>query len=197
MHAMHDDISEILLTKSQIHERVVELGAQLSADYASCGEDLILLCILKGASVFFTDLARAMTIPLQMEFMGIASYGDTVRSSGIVRITKDLDVSIMGKHVVIAEDIMDSGLTFSHLKQLLSSRNPASLRICCLLDKPSRRACDVTPDYRGFVIPDKFVVGYGLDYAGFYRNLPYVGVLKSSVYDEQQSVQQDKTEGEI
>ena len=184
MHSMHDDIDEILLTEIQIQQRVRELGAQLSADYAHSGEDLILICILKGASMFFSDLARVMTIPLQMEFMGIASYGNTVRSSGIVRITKDLDISIMGKHVVIAEDIVDSGFTYSHLKQLLSSRNPASLRICSLLDKPSRRECDVTPDYYGFAIPDKFVVGYGLDYAGFYRNLPYVGVLKSSVYAE-------------
>lgn len=184
MGTMLDDIAEVLLSKEQIAQRVAELGAALSADYADCGEDVVLLCILKGASVFFTDLARAMTIPLQMEFMGISSYGNTQETSGVVRVTKDLDMPITGKHVIIAEDIMDSGLTFAYLTQLLLTRKPASLRICCLLDKPARRANGATPDYCGFVIPDKFVVGYGLDYAGFYRNLPFVGVLKPSVYDK-------------
>ncbi len=184
MGRMQDDIESILLGEEQIHQRVLELGEKISADYADCGRDVILVCILKGACVFFADLARAMTIPLQMEFMGISSYGNTVKTSGIVRITKDLDTSIMDKHVIIAEDIMDSGLTLTHLTQLLSSRNPASMRICCLLDKPERRECSITPDYCGFVIPNKFVVGYGLDYAGVYRNLPYVGVLKPSVYGE-------------
>lgn len=184
MGQMRDDIESVLLSEEQIHKRVAELGAQISADYADCGQDVILICILKGACVFFSDLARAMTIPLHMEFMGISSYGNTVKTSGIVRITKDLDTSIMDKHVIIAEDIMDSGLTLSHLTRLLSSRNPASMRICCLLDKPERRECSITPDYCGFVIPNKFVVGYGLDYAGIYRNLPYVGVLKPSVYGE-------------
>ena len=179
---MRDDLSEVLLTEETIHKRVRELGAQISKDYADCGENVVLVCILKGAVVFFSDLARALTIPIQMEFMGISSYGNGQKTSGIVRITKDMDTSITDKHVIIAEDIMDSGLTLSHLTRLLQSRNPASMRICCLLDKPERRECEITPDYCGFIIPNKFVVGYGLDYAGVYRNLPFVGVLKPSVY---------------
>lgn len=181
---MQDDIAEVLLTQEAISRRVNELGEQLSKDYEQYGDDVILICILKGAVVFFSDLARAMRIPVQMEFMGISSYGSAQKTSGIVRITKDIDMSIMDKHVIIAEDIMDSGLTLSHLTRLLSSRNPASMKVCCLLDKPERRECEITPDYCGFIIPNKFVVGYGLDYAGVYRNLPYVGVLKPSVYSE-------------
>ena len=181
---MRDDIDEILLTQEAIAKRVAELGEQISKDYAAYGDDVILVCILKGAVTFFADLARAMTIPVRYEFMGISSYGNERKTSGIVRITKDMDTSITGKHVIIAEDIMDSGLTLSHLTQLLNSRNPASMRICCLLDKPERRECDITPDYCGFIIPNKFVVGYGLDFAGIYRNLPYVGVLKPAVYSE-------------
>ena len=181
---MRDDVDEILLTEEQIRQRVGEMGAQISADYADCGDSVILICILKGACVFFADLARAMSIPVRYEFMGISSYGNERKTSGIVRITKDLDTSISGKHVIIAEDIMDSGLTLSHLTKLLDSRNPASMKICCLLDKPERRECEITPDYCGFIIPNKFVVGYGLDYAGVYRNLPYVGVLKPAVYSE-------------
>lgn len=177
---MEEDIAEVLLDKETIAKRVAELGEQISKDYE--GKDIILICILKGACVFFTDIARQINNHMQMEFMGISSYGDAQKTSGIVRITKDIEASITDKHVIIAEDIMDSGLTLSHLKKLLSSRNPASLKICCLLDKPSRRECDITPDYCGFIIPNKFVVGYGLDYAGLYRNLPYVGVLKPSVY---------------
>ncbi len=181
-HNMLEDLSEVLLTEETIHKRVKELGAQISEGYADSSEDVILVCILKGATVFFADLARAITIPMQMEFMGISSYGNERKTSGIVRITKDMDTSITNKHVVIAEDIMDSGLTLSYLTRLLQSRNPASMRVCCLLDKPERRECEITPDYCGFIIPNKFVVGYGLDYMGFYRNLPFVGVLKPSVY---------------
>ena len=178
----HDDIAKVLISEEQIKQRIVELGAELRRDYANVEGDIVLICILKGAVMFFADLARAMDLNLQMEFMGISSYGNERRTSGIVRITKDIDTSITGKHVIIAEDIMDSGLTLSHLLKLLSSRSPASLKICCLLDKPSRRECELTPDYRGFEIPNEFVVGYGLDYNGFLRNLPYVGVLKPSVY---------------
>ncbi len=180
----HDDIAKILVSEAEIKERIAQLGAELRRDYAHLDGEIVLICILKGAVMFFADLARAMDMNLQMEFMGISSYGNERRTSGIVRITKDIDTSITGKHVIIAEDIMDSGLTLSHLMQLLSSRNPASLKVCCLLDKPSRRECDITPDYRGFEIPNEFVVGYGLDYDGFLRNLPYVGVLKPSVYSE-------------
>jgi len=181
---MRDDIAKVLLSEEEIQQRVKELGEQLSKDYAESEEDVVLLCILKGAVVFFADLARAMSIPVQMEFMGISSYGNEQKTSGIVRITKDIDTSITGKHVIIAEDIMDSGLTLSHLTRLLMSRNPASLKVCCLLDKPERRECEISPDYCGFIIPNEFVVGYGLDFMGFYRNLPFVGVLNASVYSE-------------
>ena len=167
---MEQDIAEILLDEATIQARVAELGAQLTQDYQ--GKEVIMICILKGAVVFYADLVRAMDVHMKMDFMGISSYG----------ITKDIDSSITGKHVIIAEDIMDSGLTLSHLLRLLKERKPASIRICCLLDKPSRRECDITPDYYGFIIPNKFVVGYGLDYMGLYRNLPYVGVLKPEVY---------------
>lgn len=177
---MAQNLSEVLLTEEEIKKRVLELGEQISKDYQ--GKEVILVCILKGACIFFSDLARAMTIHMQMDFMGISSYGNAQKTSGIVRISKDMDLSITDKHVIIAEDIMDSGLTLSHLTKLLSSRNPASMRICCLLDKPERRECDISPDYCGFIIPNKFVVGYGLDYCGEYRNLPYVGVLKEEVY---------------
>lgn len=181
-HSMDDDMAFVMLDEEMIQKRVKELGKQISDDYRDCEEEVILLCLLRGASVFFADLARAMDIRIRFEFMGTSSYGDERKSSGIVRITKDLDTSIDGKHVIIAEDIMDSGHTLSHLKRLLESRNPKSLRICTLLDKPDRRETDITPDYCGFVIPDEFVVGYGLDYTNIYRNLPYVGVLKPEVY---------------
>lgn len=179
---MAQDIAEVLLSEEVIRARVKELGEQLSRDYA--GKEVVLVCILKGACVFFADLARQMTVHIKIDFMGISSYGDAMKTSGIVRITKDMDTSITDRHVIIAEDIMDSGLTLSHLTRLLSARNPASMRICCLLDKPERRECDITPDYCGFLIPNKFVVGYGLDYEGRYRNLPYVGVLKPEVYSD-------------
>ncbi len=179
---MEQDIEEILLDKETIDMRVQELGAQLTQDYA--GKEVVMIGILKGAIVFYADLARAMDIYMKMDFMGISSYGDAQKTSGIVRITKDIDSSITGKHVIIAEDIMDSGLTLSHLIRLLHERKPKSIRVCCLLDKPSRRECNLTPDYCGFTIPNKFVVGYGLDYQGQYRNLPYVGVLKPEVYGE-------------
>ncbi|MDD6887087.1 MAG: hypoxanthine phosphoribosyltransferase [Candidatus Aphodomorpha sp.] len=179
---MEQDIEEILLDKETIEKRVQELGAQLTKDYA--GKEVVMIGILKGAVVFYADLARAMDIYMKMDFMGISSYGDAQKTSGIVRITKDIDSSITGKHVIIAEDIMDSGLTLSHLIRLLHERKPKSIRVCCLLDKPSRRECDLKPDYCGFTIPNKFVVGYGLDFQGQYRNLPYVGVLKPEVYGE-------------
>ncbi len=175
-----EDMAEILLDYDVIQQRVKELAAQISRDYE--GEEVVLLCILKGAVMFFSDLARNLTIQCQMDFMSISSYGDGVKTSGIVRIAKDTDMSITGKHVLIVEDIMDSGLTLNYLTNLLESRNPASMRIVCLLDKPERRECDITPDYCGFIIPNKFVVGFGLDYIGRYRHLPYVGVLKPEVY---------------
>lgn len=174
---MNLDIDHVLLSEAQIAERVKELGARLSEDYE--GKDVILICILKGAVHFFSDLSRSMTCHLEMDFMSISSYGNSARkTSGIVRIAKDLDTSITGRHVLIVEDIMDSGLTLNHLMNLLKAREPASIKVCCLLDKPARRECDIAPDYVGFVIPDEFVLGYGLDYDAYYRNLPYVGVKK-------------------
>lgn len=171
---MEKEVSRVLISEEQIRERVKELGEQISRDYA--GKNVVLLCILKGAVQFFSDLSRQLTCNVEMDFMSISSYGNALRTSGIVRISKDMDTSITGRHVLIVEDIMDSGLTLNHLTGILKSRQPASLKIACLLDKPERRECDISPDYVGFVIPNEFVVGYGLDYEGRLRNLPYVGI---------------------
>ncbi len=173
---MNRDIDHVLISEEQISRRVKELGAQISEDYE--GKDVVLVCILKGAVIFFADLARAITCHMEMDFLSISSYGNNTKTSGIVRISKDMDTSITGRHVLIVEDIMDSGLTLNHLTHLLKAREPASLKIACLLDKPERRECAITPDYVGFVIPNEFVLGYGLDYEQRYRNLPYVGVMK-------------------
>lgn len=173
---MNSEISHVLISEERIKERVKELGAEISRDYD--GKDVILVCILKGAVIFFSDLARAITCHINMDFMSISSYGNNTKTSGIVRISKDMDTSITGRHVLIVEDIMDSGLTLNHLTNILRTREPASLKIACLLDKPERRECAITPDYVGFVIPNEFVLGYGLDYDQRYRNLPYVGVMK-------------------
>ncbi len=171
---MEKEVSRVLISEEQIRERVKEMGEQISRDYA--GENVVLLCILKGAVQFFSDLSRQLTCNVEMDFMSISSYGNAMRTSGIVRISKDIDTSITDRHVLIVEDIMDSGLTLNHLTNILKTRKPASLKIACLLDKPERRECDISPDYVGFVIPNEFVVGYGLDYEGRLRNLPYVGV---------------------
>ena len=172
---MNREIDRVLLSEEQIRQRVAELGAPHSEE--NDGTNVILVCILKGAVHFFSDLSRHITCHMEMDFMSISSYGNNARkTSGIVRIAKDMDVSITGRHVLIVEDIMDSGLTLKHLTTLLQARQPASLKICCLLDKPERRECDISPDYVGFVIPNAFVLGYGLDYDGYFRNLPYVGV---------------------
>ncbi len=177
---MNRDIEKELLSRELINARIAELGAKISDDYE--GKDVILVCILKGAVMFFADLCRAMTCHLEMDFMSISSYGNSSKTSGIVRISKDMDISITGRHVLIVEDIMDSGLTLNHLTQILKARMPASLKIACLLDKPERRECAIAPDYVGFVIPNEFVVGFGLDCEQFYRNLPYVGIMKPEVY---------------
>ncbi|HLT59063.1 MAG TPA: hypoxanthine phosphoribosyltransferase [Limnochordales bacterium] len=178
---MHDDVAEILLDEATIQAKVRSLGARLSRDYA--GKFPILICILKGAFIFTADLMRQLTIPARVDFMAISSYGNRARTSGVVQILKDLDCSIEGEHVLVVEDIIDSGLTLSYLLDNLRSRRPASLRTVVLLDKPARREVDYTPDYVGFQVPDKFVVGYGLDYAGLYRHLPYIGVLKPEIYE--------------
>ena len=177
---MNRDIEKILVSEEEIRGRVRELGERISQDYA--GKDLVVICVLKGASLFFADLCRAITVHMKMDFMGISSYGDAQKTSGIVKITKDVDSSITEKHVLIVEDIMDSGHTLTYLIKMLKERQPASVKVACLLDKPSRREVDITPDYCGFVVPNEFVVGFGLDYFGRYRNLPYVGVLKPEVY---------------
>ena len=164
-----------LLSESVIRARVKALGAQLAAEYA--GKSLVLLCVLKGSFVFAADLARAIDLPLRVEFLGVRSYGDDTRSSGVVQITQDLTRPIAGDHVLLVEDIVDTGLTLSYLREQLLARMPSSVKVCALLHKPSRSVRPVEIDYLGFTVDDVFVVGYGLDHAERYRNLPYVGVL--------------------
>jgi hypoxanthine phosphoribosyltransferase len=178
--SLHEDVSEVLLTADQLHARVRELGAQLSEDYR--GREPVLVSVLKGSIVFLADLVRAMEIPLSVDLMEVSSYGSGTETSGQVRILKDLSGSIEGRDVVVVEDIIDTGLTLHYLLRYLAERTPASIRVCCLLDKPARRLAEIEISYRGFTIPDCFVVGYGLDFDERYRNLPYVGVLRPSVY---------------
>lgn len=173
---------KVLLSADAIAARVRTLGAQIARDHrARAGEDeeLVLVCVLKGAFVFAADLARALDVPLRVEFLGVQSYGEATASSGDVRLTLDLGHSIAGKHVLLVEDIVDTGLTLSYLLGMLRARGPASLTTCALLDKPSRRRVEGGADHVGFAIGDVFVVGYGLDHAGLYRNLPYIGVLEA------------------
>jgi hypoxanthine phosphoribosyltransferase len=179
---LEEDIAQILLSEQQIAQRVAEMGQQISRDYA--GKDLMLVCILKGANMFLADLVRQITLPVAYDFVAVSSYGADTKSSGVVRILKDLDESVESKHVLVIEDIVDTGLTLrlSYLLENLRSRRAASVKVCSLLDKPSRRRVDVLVDYYGFQVDDQFVVGYGLDYQGRYRNLPYVGVLKPEIY---------------
>ena len=174
-----DGVSEELLGADVLAARIRELGAEISRDYA--GRDLLLVCVLKGAIFFLADLMRAIDLPLELDFMAISSYGAATDTSGVVRILKDLDTSIADRDVLIVEDIIDSGLTLSYLARTLEARRPASLEICALLTKPSRRQMEVPVRYIGFEIPDRFVIGYGLDYAERYRNLPYLGVLADEV----------------
>jgi len=174
------DVEEVLLSGEQVQARVAELGAQLAADYA--GRDPVLVSVLKGSIIFLADLVRAMPIPLSIDLMEVSSYGASTESSGQVRILKDLSTSIAGRDVIVVEDIIDTGLTLNYLLRYLHDRGPSSIRICCLLDKPARRLAEIEIDYRGFTIPDRFVIGYGLDYGERYRNLPYIGVLRPSVY---------------
>jgi hypoxanthine phosphoribosyltransferase len=178
---LHADIAEILLTEEQISTRVAELGSRISADYQ--GRTLTLVSVLKGSLPFMADLMRAIDLPLRIDLMEVSSYGGaTTESSGLVRILKDLSASIAGEDVLIVEDIIDTGLTLNYLIRYLRGKNPATLRICTLLDKPARRLVEIPVDYIGFQIPDQFVIGYGLDYGEVYRNLRYVGVLKAEVY---------------
>jgi hypoxanthine phosphoribosyltransferase len=176
-----NDVAEVLITEAQVRAKVAEMAAALSRDYAD--RDLTLVSVLKGSLPFMADLMRAMSIPVQIDLMEVSSYGGTsTETSGLVRILKDLSSSVEGRDVVIVEDIIDTGLTLNYLQRYLRGKNPATLRICTLLDKPARRLASIEIDYRGFTIPDRFVVGYGLDYGEFYRNLPYIGVLKPEVY---------------
>ncbi len=179
-HIHDEDIDHILLTEPQIASRVQALGEQISRDYQ--GKELLVVGILKGAVVFYSDLIRRINLPMQMDFMVVSSYGSSTDSSGVVRILKDLSQDIQGKHVLIVEDILDTGLTLHYLTQILKHRSPASIEICTLMDKPERRKADIHAKYVGFTIPDAFVVGYGLDYDEKYRNMPSVGVLKEEVY---------------
>ena len=181
MEDMRQDMETILFDQAQLEAKVAQLGEQISRDYE--GKDLLLVGVLKGSVVFMADLMRRITVPAAIDFMVVSSYGSGVKTSGVVRILKDLDRSIEGKDVLIVEDILDSGMTLHYLRDLLRDRGCASVRIVTLLDKPERRKVDIHPDYVGFQIPDAFVVGYGLDYAEKYRNLPYVGILKPSVYE--------------
>jgi hypoxanthine phosphoribosyltransferase len=172
-------ITEVLIEEDVLQRRIRELGEEISSDYA--GRDLLLIGVLKGAVFFMSDLMRNLTIPCEIDFMAISSYGDSTDSSGVVRILKDLDINIEGRDVLVVEDIIDSGLTLSYLMRNLEAREPASLEICALLTKPERREIEVPVRYVGFEIPNRFVIGYGLDFAERYRNLPYVGVLDPSL----------------
>ena len=178
--SIHDDVEEILFTEEQLHEIVARIGAQINRDYA--GKNLLMVSVLKGSLIFMADLMRQITIHCAIDFLAVSSYGNGTSSSGEVRILKDLDQSLAGKDILVVEDILDSGNTLSFLLKNLSARNPASIRLCTLLDKPERRKADITADYVGARVEDKFIVGYGLDYAERYRNLPYIGVLKPEIY---------------
>jgi hypoxanthine phosphoribosyltransferase len=177
---IHPDIESVIVTEEQIHERIVELGAEISRDYA--GERLLLVAVLRGAAIFLADLAREITVPVEIDFMAVSSYGSSTKSSGVVRILKDLDEQIEGRHVLVVEDILDTGLTLKYLLKNLASRKPASLEVVTLLSKEGKQRVPISCKYVGFAVPDAFVVGFGLDFAERYRNLPYVGVLRPSAY---------------
>lgn len=183
---MHNDIEEILLSEAAIQARIKELGKMINQQYVD--KDLLLVSVLKGSLMFMADLMRAIDIPHEVDFMATSSYGAGVTSSGVVRILKDLNFPIDGRHIVIVEDIVDSGRTLSYLLRILRERNPASIRIMTLLDKPDQRAVEIDVDWVGFAIPNHFVVGYGLDYNEKYRNLPYIGILKSCVYSDPEEI---------
>ncbi len=180
---IHEDVERVLISAEELDAKVSELAERISRDYA--GKTVLVITLLKGGVMFAVDLMRKLTVPVEIDFMSVSSYGASSKSSGIVKVEKDLDNSIKGKDVLLVEDIIDSGLTLNYVRELLLGREPASLRICTILDKPSRRKTEVKVDYTGFEIPDEFVIGYGLDYAQKHRNLPYVGILKRSVYENE------------
>lgn len=177
---MENDILKVLISQDELSKKVCELGAKITEDYKD--KNLLMVSVLKGSVVFMADLMRAVKTNCQIDFMSVSSYGNSQQTSGVVKIVKDLDINLAGLDLLIVEDILDSGMTLSYIKNMLLERNPNSIKICTLLDKPERRKADVIADYKGFQVPDEFVVGYGLDYAEKYRNLPYIGVLKPSIY---------------
>ena len=179
---MHPDIESVIISEEQIAERVRELGAAISRDYA--GQTVLLVAVLRGAALFIADLSRAVDVPVELDFMAVSSYGSSTKSSGVVRILKDLDEQIEGRHVLVVEDILDTGLTLKYLLKNLASRKPASLEVVTLLSKEGKQRVPISCKYIGFSVPDEFVVGYGLDFAERYRNLPYIGVLKPSAYQD-------------
>ena len=181
---MHDDIAEVLFTEQEIADRVREMGGAITRDYADAARDggIVLVSVLRGAAIFMADLARKIELPLEMDYMAISSYGNGAKSSGVVRILKDLSSEIEGRHVIVAEDILDSGLTLKYLLKNLSSRNPASLEVATLLRKQTLAQAKIDCRYVGFECPDEFIVGYGLDFEERYRNLPYIGILKPELY---------------
>lgn len=178
---MLEDIEKVLISEKELQKIVTDLGRKISEDYKD--KDLLLVSVLKGSVIFMADLMRAITIPCNIDFMAVSSYGAGTKSSGIVKIIKDLDKNIEGKDILIVEDILDSGNTLYYLRNLLASRKPNSIKICTLVDKPERREADIIADYIGDSVPNEFIVGYGLDYDEYYRNLPFIGVLKESVYN--------------
>ncbi len=177
---MHPDLDHIVLTEEQIQDRIAEIGADISRDYGE--EPVLLIAVLRGASLFIADLARRITSPVEIDFMAVSSYGSSTQSSGVVRIIKDLEELIEGRHVIVVEDILDTGLTLKYLLKNLASRNPATLEVVTLLSKEGKQRVPISCKYIGFSVPDEFVVGYGLDHAERYRNLPYIGVLKPEIY---------------
>lgn len=177
---MDKDIKKIIISEDALKSRICEIGAELRNDYKD--KNPLVICVLKGGVLFLSDLIRAMNIPLEIDFMATSSYGSGMKSSGVVKIIKDLDISIEGRDLIIVEDILDTGLTLDYIIRTLEERGPKSVKVCCLLLKECVPKVEVKTDYLGFKVPDEFVVGYGLDYAGFYRNLPYIGVLKEEVY---------------
>ncbi len=176
-------MEEILIPEEEIKKRVQELGEEITKDYK--GQEVLAICVLKGASVFMADLVRHIKVPLKFDFIAVSSYGDSTFSLGAVKILKDIDQDIAGKDVLLVEDIIDTGYTLNYLKRIFQARNPNSLKVCTLLSKPSRRKINVEVDYCGFEIPDKFVVGYGLDFRGYYRNYPYIFTLKEEIYRQE------------
>lgn len=177
---MNNDIKEVLYSEDELRDKIRQMGAKISKDYS--GKELILIGVLKGSVIFMSDLLKEITIPCKMDFMAVSSYGSSTETSGVVRILKDLDFEIQGKDVLIVEDIIDSGVTLKYLMKYLSARKPSSLEVICLLNKPDRRKVNIDVKYLGYDVPDHFLVGYGLDFAEKYRNLPFVGILKEEIY---------------